>query len=395
MPIGILIVAGWLALNPLDDPSATEQPATTPQPANVQPEPAPPPPSLEIVAQLQGPPGNLAVTPDGRLIVSMHPFGSPKQRVLEIGSDGQTKPFPNERWSEAPDPSGKTEEGIQAIIGIECDRDGVVWMLDMGSSDPAVAPKLVAWDTKANSLKRTIPIPPPVAQPESFMQDFAVDLTHHAVFIADTGRGDLIGQSNPAIIVVDLQTGASRRRLSGHGFLQPEDVPIVIEGKPIRVTNASGDVSEPRLGLNPITIDPHDEWVYFGSMHGTQIFRVRALDLIHPALDDDQLARVVEKYGPKGVSDGISIDSAGNIYVTDLNNMAIGVLTAADRAYRLLVEDPRLLWPDGLSYGADGQFYVTVNQLHRFPMLNAGKDESKPPFLIVRFKPLAASAMGR
>jgi hypothetical protein len=78
-----------------------------------------------------------------------------------------------------------------------------------------------------------------------------------------------------------------------------------------------------------------------------------------------------------------------------LGNNAIGV-TTPDGGYQILVrDDERMLWPDGLSYGPDGYFYVTVNQLHRSAVLNAGEETSEPPFLVMRFRPLAASAIGR
>jgi hypothetical protein len=395
MVIGILLLVAAFGQTAPETPPAPPQPPAQSQPETPPPPPPPPPPSpLEVIASLQGVPGNIAVTPDQRLIISMHPFGNPDRRVLEILKDGQTKPFPNDEWSSAPNAEGV---GIAAIIGIECDRNGVVWMLDMGSkeSNPPTPAKLVAWDTRTNALHRVIHLPAPIAQPNSFLQDLAIDLTHQAIFIADAGRADLAGDSMPAIIAVDLRTGAARRRLSGHPLLQPENVSLVIDGKPLTIPGANGTPgAEPRLGLDPITIDPGDEWVYFGPMHGTAIHRVRTLDLIHPALNDEQLAGLVEKYGPKGISDGISIDSAGNVYVTDLANKAIGML-GADRAYRLFIEDSRLQWPDGLSYGPDGFFYVTINQLHRLAPLNGGRHEAAPPYLIARFKPAAPSDVGR
>jgi hypothetical protein len=39
--------------------------------------------------------------------------------------------------------------------------------------------------------------------------------------------------------------------------------------------------------------------------------------------------------------------------------------------------------------------YVVVNQLHRHAALNAGNQATKPPFAIVKFKPLAGSTVGR
>jgi sugar lactone lactonase YvrE len=348
-------------------------------------------PSLEIVAEFEQPPGNATVTPDGRIITSMHPIGAPFHRVVEVLPDGTKQPYPNEEWSTPPDKHGI---GLASIIGIHSDPNGVLWMLDIGNAQ--VVPKLVAWDTRREVLVRVIHIPPPASRPDSFMQDFAVDPIHAAVFIADMGRRGGAGMGQPAIVVVDLATGFARRALDGHKLLEYEpDARMVIDGKPVTVRGPGGKAEEPALGLNPITIDPTYTWVYFGAMRGKSVYRVRATDLLDESLDDKQLAGRVERYGDKGVSDGISIDGAGKVYVTDVNNNAIGVLSA-DGEYRLLIQDDeKLSWPDALSYGPDGYFYVTVNQLHRHAALNNGVNETKPPFRIVRFKSLAPGTVGR
>jgi hypothetical protein len=57
---------------------------------------------LEVLARLDARPGNPALTPDGRLIVSLHPFpyGEPSpNHVVEVKEDGSTQPFPNDDWS--------------------------------------------------------------------------------------------------------------------------------------------------------------------------------------------------------------------------------------------------------------------------------------------------------
>jgi hypothetical protein len=67
-----------------------------------------------------------------------------------------------------------------------------------------------------------------------------------------------------------------------------------------------------------------------------------------------------------------------------------------DGSYRVLFHDKeRLCWPDAISAGPDGFMYVTVNKLHRTAPLNAGKDESEPPYYIIRFQPLGAAVVGR
>lgn len=344
---------------------------------------------LEIVAELPAPPGNLAVTPDGRIIFSQHPFGAPEHSVLELLPDGSTTPFPTDAWSKPP--AGGSAVGMHTVIGIESDRQGIVWMLDMGSaSEP---PKLVGWDTRTDRLHRVISIPRPVQVDNSFMQDLAIDPVHDAIYIADMSRGDLVGTSSPAIIVVDLETGLSRRVLDGHPILQPEPgADFVIDGTTVRIGAPEGPT--PSLGLNPITIDPASEHIYFAPMNGTKVYRLSTTDLHDASLSDAQLARRVEVVGPKPPCDGISIDAAGNVYITDVNANAIGVLDP-DGSYQTYIQDDRLSWPDGISFGPDGWAYATVNQLHRHAVLNGGIAANEPPYLIVRFRPIGRGVAGR
>lgn len=43
----------------------------------------------------QHPPGNIAITPSGRKFLSVHGFYGQKQKIMELLSDGTTKPYPN------------------------------------------------------------------------------------------------------------------------------------------------------------------------------------------------------------------------------------------------------------------------------------------------------------
>jgi sugar lactone lactonase YvrE len=122
---------------------------------------------------------------------------------------------------------------------------------------------------------------------------------------------------------------------------------------------------------------------------------VRAADLHDASLSADALAKRVERFGRKPVSDGISIDGAGNVYVTDVEASGIGVIRP-DGEYRLLFADKeKLSWPDAISAGPDNNMYVAVNKLHLSAKLNAGENASQPPYYIVRFPALAPTAVGR
>jgi sugar lactone lactonase YvrE len=357
------------------------------------PEPTAGKEGLELIAEPQVTPGNAAITPEGRLFLSMHPFGDPKWRVAEVVSTGALRPYPTEAWSRPVGPDGV---GLQWIIGIRSDKQGLLWMLDGGSlgQEGGTPPKLVAWDTRGERLDHVFHLPPPVTKPSSFLQDFAIDEKRDAIYIADCGIGAGFERPTPAIVVLYRKTGMARRVLEGAACVMGEpDAAMVIDGTEVTVKGSDGKPMAPRIGINPIVIDAAEEWVYFGSMHGTTVWKVKADDLANPALGDDELAKRVVRHGPKGVSDGMAIDPAGTIYVTEVTKNAIGAL-AQDGSYRLLPGDPAWLsWPDSITPGPDGAMYVVVNQLHRHGGMRAaqgGEDVTQLPFRVVRFQPIPA-----
>lgn len=358
---------------------------------------------FEQLLELNMTPGNPAVSPKGRLFVTMHPFGVPEIRVAEVLRNGGLRPYPTDDWAHAVGAGGV---GIQSIIGIRCDAKGVLWLLDAGNlgsagasageTRPETPPKLIAWDTMSERLVRVIHLPPPISSAKSFFQDFAVDTKRDAIYIADPGIGQGFAEAVPSIVVVYLKTGMARRALVDSPCVRAEpDASLVIDGREVGLGGEGSARVAARVGVDPITIDDGFEWVYFGPMHGRSLYKVKADDLVRPGLPQAELEARVVRHGDKPVCDGISIDSKGNVYVTDLAAHAVGVIDSSG-AYRVLHQDAEWLqWPDGLAAGADGKLYVTVNQLHLHPALNGGESEAKPPYRVLRFEPLAPATLGR
>jgi sugar lactone lactonase YvrE len=346
---------------------------------------------LEVVARLNVGPGNITVTPQNRIVISLHPFHAPDLRVAELTRDGKLIPFPNENWNR---PDTKNDHSFDSVLGVQSDSKGVVWMLDNGLRTGSF-PKVVAWDTVANRLARVIHLKPPVipSQPlfpdNAFINDLAVDLTHQAMYISHSA-----GAEESALIVVNLETGAARRVLQGHASVAPEKHHVEMDGRTLNYTLPDAGRLKLLIGVNPIALDHSNEWLYYGTMNGTSMFRIRTSDLTDESLSSEQLAERVERYGDKPVCDGISVDNANNIYISDLRAKSIGVI-GTDRTYRLLVTDPRLSWPESFSFGPDGYLYFVASQLHLSAPLNDGANKAHPPFYVFRIKPLAPGMVGR
>ena len=320
----------------------------------------------------------ITITPAGRMLVSMHPLDNPKTRVVEIMANGAQQPFPTTDWADGPE-IGKV--GLAAVIGIHSDSKGVVWILDMGSEK--VAPKLIAWDSVNNSLVNTITLSKSAILANSFLQDFVIDELNNKIYIADMSFGNFMGATKPAFIVVDLKTGDSTRVLEGSATLMPEERDLVIEASPVASKSPEGKTTNLRFGLNPITIDDNNEWVYFGSFTGTKVYRIPAKTLANSSYSDSKKAKSIEIFGPKNPSDGMTYAPGGGILVTDLENNAIGLTTKGH--YEIIVQDKKLSWPDSLAV-SEGWIYVTQDQLHQHPAFSQGLGNAKPPYVLTRFR---------
>ncbi|MEH6347381.1 MAG: L-dopachrome tautomerase-related protein [Bermanella sp.] len=329
-------------------------------------------------------PGNITVTPKGRIIMSQQPLDGPSLRVVEILPDGSKIPFPNLDWADGPE-SGKV--GISATIGVASDKHGVVWILDMGGKNSPA--QIIAWDTQKNQLHKKITLPKNVITPISFLQDFALDEKRGYLYIADMTFPAPGAKARPAFVVVNLQTGKARRILEGAKPLMPVRQDVVINGSLMGTQVENGQSAPWHLGLNPIAIDPSFSWVYFGTVNGKDVYRIPAKTLAdtigNEASTPKSVMNKIERYGPKPASDGIAVDDKGQVFVSDIEASAVGITTPD--GYRIIAEDSkRLAWPDGFAFGPDGYLYVTQNQLNAHPALNEGKDDSLKPYHVVKLK---------
>lgn len=326
-------------------------------------------------------PGGLCVLPNGDYIISCHQFFDPVYRVMRMKRDGSWEPFPNIEMNV---PGGVSAPGKQldSVVGIVCDSKGVVWMLDNGRRTEQ-PPKLVAWDTKKNRLRASLPISAVVRT--SFLKNLVLDPNHPIIYISDPANGE-----EAAIIVVDITTGLSRRVLQGHESVKPQaGLEIQLDGQPVVVKRADGEAVSLLAGVSPIALDKKGTWLYYGPRNGRTLFKIRTDLLRNESLSPDSLQAQFKGVSQKPICDSMAIDSRSNIYFTDIARGSIDYVTSDDEYLdlRILVRDPRIIWPGGIVY-ADDRLHFFSNQLHRTKIFTGEKNAFVPPFHIFELKPL-------
>ena len=295
----------------------------------------------------------MTVSPKGTYVIGLSAEEKPQNRAIEITKTGESKPFPTPGIAQA----AKEEPIIlDAIRGMVTDSYGIVWMLD-GGRRSELPVKLVAWDYGHKKLHRVIFVVPPAVIPSTAPSDMALDPEYPFVYLADPAAGE-----DAALVIVDLTTGLSRRVLQGHPSVQPDAaLSLSIDGARIESKRLDGSAADPIGGVTPLALDKKGEWLYFGPLRSTHLYRVKTEHLRNPGLSAEKLAGLVEQYSNKPICAGITIDTKGNIYVSDLPAKAIGMIAAGTKEYSILATDSRLLWPDGLCFGPDGRLCFFTN----------------------------------
>ena len=203
------------------------------------------------------------------------------------------------------------------------------------------------------------------------------------VFIADSSIFGL----DPALLIVDTASGRTRRVLAGHRSMQAEPYVPVVGGRSMRVFG----IFTIKPGVDSIALDNRGN-LAFAAVTARRMFRARLADLVDEGLAPAALATRVEDFGDKPMTDGMSADADGNLVLTDPGHDALQLL-APDGALTTLVRDPRLRWPDGLSFGpcdATGSsaecLFVTCSALHQVIGRTPGQIRGAGPYQVFRLR---------
>lgn len=343
---------------------------------------------MEIVHQFYGSmPTGITVSQSGRVFVNYPRWGDPVPFTVAEIVNGREVPFPNAAINRfdrnAP---GNCLVSVQSVVVDPRDR---LWILDTGAPllGPALphGPKLVCVDLKTNRVVKKIAFDPAVVPPSTYLNDIRFDLRRGAggaAYITDSGDTGPSG-----ILVVDLTSGKTWRRLADHPSVQPTPnfVPIV-EGQPLMLRKPHEKPKPLRMKADGIAIGADGKTLYYCPLASRHLFSVSTDALWDQTKSDADVAATVKDLGEKGSgADGLEQDSKGRIYVTMYEHNGVE-RRLPDGAYEMVVHDERILWPDTLSVASDGYLYGTSNQLERQKNYHNGRDLRRKPYLLYRVK---------
>jgi sugar lactone lactonase YvrE len=323
--------------------------------------------SLEEVLSFAEPVGNVTVSRDGRVFFTVHPESRPVGNKLLEYVRGAAVPYPS---------LGAQDELFDTVLGVAIDQFNRLWTIDHGNHGMRPA-RIVAIDLDTNTVIREQQLSPDIAPRGSLLQDLQVSEDGNTIVIADAS----FWRKSPAIILYDIETGAARRVLEGHASVSAENYMIHSMDRDMEFL---GGVVTLRGGIDGITLGP--EWLYYGALSGSSLYRVRLRDLRNDSLPAGQLGNRVERIGDKPLSGGMTIDTLGNVYIAAVEHSSVFIV-GADREPQTLIHSERLRWPDGLSFGPDGYLYIADSALPELILQSREHIEDNGPYRIFRFKP--------
>jgi sugar lactone lactonase YvrE len=344
---------------------------------------------LETVAEIHGAmPTGIAVSTSGRIFINYPRWGDDVLFTVAEIVDGEPLAYPSAAWNQQG--SAFTQENrIVSAQSVVIDPSGnYLWIVDTGSLRPTPisygGPKLIQVSLETNKVVRKILIEQEALNPKTYLNDVRFLFDSKATSYA------FISDSSPegGLVVVNLTSGESWRRLSGTSFTRsdPSFVPVV-EAEVLMIREPGQSAKRFNVGSDGIAVSADGESVFFRSLTSRHLYSVPTKALINRTIKEVNIQKMVVDHGQvAGASDGLEADSSGGIYLTDYEHNAIHRFTGAVSTLKTLMYSPQAIWPDSLALADDGYLYFTANQLNRQSQFHGGVDKRIQPYMVFRIK---------
>jgi hypothetical protein len=288
--------------------------------------------------------------------------------VAKRGPDGEAKPFPGNAWNDWK-PGDDGQNAFVYVNSLHIFQDDTVWAVDQGAlradsyppelSEPKPgAQKLVQMHPGSGEILQVIRFDDTILPKGAKMNDLRIFGDH--VYVTDSGLG--------ALIYHNLATGETLRRMSGLPQMQARVEP----------GSEQGNHKTPKIDMLEVSAD--GDWLYAAAPTGPFI-KLKTADLRDASITDDELAKRVEEYADIPRSGGCALDTAGNLYLSELDNKRVSVL-APDGRTAVLTSDEEFISPDGTFLSIDRKLYLPVTQSRRTRLFGNEKDMVQKPWKI-------------
>jgi sugar lactone lactonase YvrE len=318
----------------------------------------------------------VAVSKEGRLFTCYPLWPGPhKYDVVEIFTDNQVKPYPDEEmnsWKEGQDGRNKWV-CVQAVY---IDDENYLWVVDPACPNMEQVYqnsfKLVKFNLTTNSIENVYRFDG-ILSNKSYINDVRVDTNKKIAYLTNSNEG--------GIVVVNLETGTIRQLLQNHYSVKHDpSFKLIIDGKEFKKNGKPVHLQSDGIGLTK-----DREWLYYKPLTDDKLYRIRTEYLQDESFSEEQLESAVEDLGKFSVTDGMIFDESGNLYLGDYQNYEMISITPALLKQHLMA-DERLIWPDSYSISDDNYLYISCSQINKQPDYNEGENKRTTPYAIYRIK---------
>ena len=324
--------------------------------------------AVDVAVTYPEPVGNVAVSDDGRVFFTVHPESRPRGNRLLEWVDGAAEPFPN---------GAAQLDLFDTVLGLHVDRLNRLWTIDHGNHGFGDA-RILAMDLASGEIVHDHRFAAEIAPAGSMLQDLRVSKDGQWVFIADAS----IWRQKPALIVYNTRSRQARRVLEAHPTVMAEDYLI---RTPSRDMSYLGGLVSLKAGVDGIELDARDEWLYYGAINQSGLYRVPVRALVDSSLPYRQVAGTIERVTDKPLSDGLTADDNGRIYVTDVEHGAVHVVGPEGQGrLSTLIRSADIRWADGLALGPNNELYVADSALPDLVLQTRDHVRGAGPYFIFR-----------
>ena len=319
----------------------------------------------------------VAVSKQGRMFVNYPRWQGPHDSdVVEVSSNGIAHPYPDKDWNNWEKGQGGSNKWV-CVQAVFVDDKDQLWVVDSGAPEMGEVQdsgaKLVKIDLSNNRVSRNYNLTALVGK-NSYLNDVRVDTVSNIAYLTESKEG--------GIVVLNTDTGNARIMLHKQPpVLADPSHQLIIGG-----TELQRNGKPMKINSDGIALTPDRQWLYFKPLSDTKLYRVRTADLREALANGTDVEKKVDDLGANfTVSDGMTFDQSGNLYLSDMEHDAI-VQVNSDLKLRVVAHDQRLLWPDTFAWSSDGWLYVTCSQIQNMPWSHNGRSTRNSPFRIFKLK---------